>query len=364
MSALTSTCIRHFGHADFDLSRVAPASPSCPVRDCSEPLVKVLSGKQHDSKGAPPKERTKLWCPVHGIRLHSGTFVYWNGPDTRKKSQLRNLIVEPDLASRIPLKPGAKAEADRFGHEMSEDALSWNVFVSLAVAARLKDAGEWLTGRRLSAEPELYLWGKRIDPVDVKNNERGTYEALQQVRDNLEKGIKRFVTEPDIMLVVKDEMVICIEAKFGSGNSLAHEGTIKDGEKPTSRVGLLARYLGSAMRDRTKAIIRPEYMAQRLHGQLFRNVVFASEMADKDWHVVNLVSRKQHRDRKENASCSFTDPTDDVRSYLSPESKSCFTYCTWEDLYAEIVRDRTELAELGRYMRDMSAHYRPAFDLV
>jgi hypothetical protein len=228
MSALTSTCNRHFGHADFDLSRVGPASPSCPVRDCSEPLVKLLYGKQHDRKRAP-KERTKSWCPIHGIRLHSGTFVYWNGPNAQKKAQLRNFIVEPDLAGDIAMKPGAKAEAHRLGYEMSEDALSWNVFVSLAVAGKLKKAGEWFTGRRLSSEPELYLWGKRIDPIDVKNNERGTYEALQGVRDNLEVGIKRFVTEPDIMLVVKDEMVICIEAKFGSGNSLAHEGTIKDG---------------------------------------------------------------------------------------------------------------------------------------
>jgi hypothetical protein len=335
----------------------------CPVRDCSPEPVKVLYGRQEDRKGAP-EEHTKFWCPIHGIRLHAGTFVYWNGPGTQEQSQLRNFIVKTALAKDIAMEPGAKAESYRLGYEMSEDALSWNVFVSLAVAGRLKDAGEWLTGRSLSAEPELYLWGKRIDPNDVKNNEQGTYEALQRVRDNLEKGIKHFVTEPDIMLVVKDEIVTCIEAKFGSGNSLAHEGKIKDGEKPASRVDLLARYLGSAKRDRTKTVIRPEHMAQRLHGQLFRNVVFASEMADKDWHVVNLVSRKQHRDRKESAGASFTDPTDDVRSYLAPEAKSCFTYRTWEDLYAEIVRNKVELAELDRYMRDMSAHYRPAFDLV
>jgi hypothetical protein len=243
---------------------------------------------------------------------------------------LRNFIVKTDLA-KDAMKPGAKAESYRLGYEMSEDALSWNVFVSLAVARELKNAAEWLTGRLLREEPELYLWGKRIDPIDLKNNELGTYQALEEVRDNLEGGIKRFVTEPDIMLVVKNEMVICIEAKFGSGNSLAHDGSIKDGEKPASRVGLLARYLGPATKDRTKGIIRPENIPQRLHGQLFRNVIFASEMAVKDWHVVNLVSRTQHQNRKETASCSFLDPTDDVRSYLSQESKSCFTYRTWED---------------------------------
>ena len=30
-------------------------------------------------------------------------------------------------------------------------------------------------------------------------------------------------------------------------------------------------------------------MAPTLHSQLFRNIVLASEMAEKDWHVVNLV---------------------------------------------------------------------------
>jgi hypothetical protein len=272
--------------------------------------------------------------------------------------------VERKLAEQIAMKPGAKAEAYRLGYEMSEDALTWNVFVSLAVAGRLKDAGKWLTGRNLTAEPELYLWGKRVDPIDVKNNEQGTYDALQQVRDNLERGINRFVTEPDIMLVVKDEMVICIEAKFGSGNSLSHEGIIKDGDKPASRAGLLARYLGCAKKDRTKAVIRPEFMAQTLHGQLFRNVVFASEMAVKDWHVVNLVSSTQHRDRKESVRASYANPTDDVRCYLSPDVQSCFTYRTWEDLYAEKIKGTSELRELDHYMRNMSAHYRPAFDLV
>jgi hypothetical protein len=87
------------------------------------------------------------------------------------------------------------------------------------VASKLKDAGEWLTGRSLSGEPELYLWGQRID---VKGRERGMYEPLRRVRAALESGIARFGTEPDIMLVVKGEMVICIEAKFGSGNPLAY----------------------------------------------------------------------------------------------------------------------------------------------
>lgn len=101
---------------------------------------------------------------------------------------------------------------------------------------------------------------------------------LQKVRENLERGISHFGSEPDIMLVVEGEIVICIEAKFGSGNSLAYEGRIKEGEKPTSRTGLLERYLGRSTKAATRAAIQPESMAPRLHSQLFRNIVFASEI--------------------------------------------------------------------------------------
>jgi hypothetical protein len=362
MTKLADSSTRPLGHADFDLARVDAIPPSnCPVRDCSATLANLVYGKQYDRDGEP-KERMMPWCPEHDIRLHSGTFVYWNGDDRRDDSRLRNFIVQKDLVTAIALKPGAKAEAHRLGYEMSEDALSWNVFVSLAVAGKLKEAGEWLTGRSLSAEPELYLWGQRIG---VKGSNQGTYEALRQVRAALESGIARFGTEPDVMLVVKrGEMVICIEAKFGSGNPLAYDGDEREGEKPASRAGLLKKYLGASTTVRTKTAMRPANMAPRLHSQLFRNVVFASEMTEKDWHVVNLVSRTQHQDKKDSARSSFADPTDDVRSYLSPDSQVCFTYRTWEDLYAALVKDTPELGQLGLYLRGKSAHYRPAFNLA
>lgn len=353
---------RPLGHEDFDLSRVnADPTSQCPVRGCSTSLAEVLYGKQYDREGEPRK-RTKLWCPKHGIRLHSGTFVYWNGPGTRDEPRLRNFVAKPELAREIALQPGAKAESHRLGYEMSEDALSWNVLVSLAAAGRLRETVKYLTGRSVSAEPNLYLWGKRID---VEGGQRGTYPPLQEVRQKLEGGISRFGTEPDIMLVVEGEILVCIEAKFGSGNPLAYESKIKTkvGEKPTSRADLLTRYLGASKRERTRSMIRLERMSPRLHSQLFRNIIFASEMADKNWHVVNLVSRTQ-LGAQDNARYSFADPTKDVQSYLSPDTESYFTYRTWEDLYVEVVRGRRELAGLGEYMRGKSAHYRSAFNLT
>lgn len=346
------------GHSDFDLARVGSgAFTVCPIRDCSANLVAIPYGKGMDRNG---NSRTKPWCPVHGIRIHTGTFVYWNGPGSQDASRLRNFMVEQELVKQIAFEKGAKAESHRLGYEMSEDALSWNVFVSLAKAGMLREAATFFTGRTLSTEPDLYLWGKLID---VHGRRRGRFEPLWRVREYLEGDIRNFHTEPDIMLVVENEMVICIEAKFASGNSLAYDGKDKDGEKPTSRSALVDRYLGKARKANTRAAIHPEQMTARLHGQLFRNIIFASEMAAREWHVVNLVSSTQHKLGKDNSRSSFADPTADVSSYLSAEARSRFAYRTWEGLYAALVKGRQELAELDRYMRTKSAHFRPAFEL-
>jgi hypothetical protein len=354
-----SNCDRIFGFPDFDPTRVdARPLRTCPIRDCSTELTAATYSRKPDKNGNP---RTKLWCLEHGIRLHSGTFVYWNGRGPQDDSRLRNFIVRQDLVKAIALGSGAKAESHRLGYEMSEDALSWNVFVGLAEAGKLKDVAYFLTKRNLTAEPDLYLWGKRID---VHGQERGRFAPLWDVRKRLERGIHSFNTEPDIMLVVEGEMVICIEAKFGSGNSLAHDANVKDGEKPTARAALVERYLGESTKASTRAAIRCENIGPKLHSQLFRNLVFASEMAVNEWHVVNLVSRTQHLLGRESARGSFADPTDDVLSYLSPESRSRFTYRTWEDLYSQLIKDTSQLMDLVHYMQTKSAHFRRAFELA
>lgn len=346
----TSDCGARFGYEDFDPNRVGQSRPvQCPVHECTMELVYIAYRK-----------REIPWCRKHGIRLHSGTFVYWNGPGLQNESLLRNFIVRPDLVRTIALDSGVKAESYRLGYEMSEDALSWNVFVSLAMAGKLRDAAEVLTGRSVSAEPSLYLWGER---VDVKHGERTIYEPLLRVRKSLEDGVERFATEPDIILVAEGEMVISIEAKFGSGNPLAYDSATQAGKKPTSRADLLARYVGNETSALTKHIVRPEYMRPTLHSQLFRNIVFASEMAgEMPWHVVNLVSSTQ-RGTKNSVRYSFADPEGDVRGYLHPNWQHCFTARTWETLHAQVISACTDLAELDRYLQTKSAHYIRAFDM-
>jgi hypothetical protein len=251
-----------------------------------------------------------------------------------------------------------KAEAHRLGYEMSEDALSWNVFVSLAVAGKLREAAQHLTGRTLRSEPSLYLWGHHIG---LRHDDFATYPHLSRVRDVLEKGISRFPTEPDIMLIAPGEMLICIEAKFGSGNPLAHDSPTAAGEKPTTREGLLERYL--ARSEYARRCVRSELIGPRFHSQLFRNIVFACEMAEElPWHVVNLVSNTQ-LGRADEVRYSFARPTTDVCCYLYPDHQHCFTYRTWEDLHAALIRDCADLKALDDYLRGKSAHYRRAFEL-
>ena len=280
--------LRHFGWKDFDLARVGwkdfdPADKNyqCPVRGCSEKL-----------EGVCYQKKTVPWCPAHKIRLHSHsrTFVYWNRPNPHERdARLRNFIVRDNLVNTIACK---KAEAHRLGSEMSEDALTWNVFVSLAEADKLREATRFLTGRDLRSTPDLYLWGVSIDNPDK------IYEPLRRVRAKLEPDSRKFVTEPDtrtfvtepdIMLVAEGELAVCIEAKFGSGNTLADDSEPK-GKKKISRKELLHRYLGESTSELTRGIVCAEKIGPVLHSQLFRNIVFASEMAEKThWHVVNLV---------------------------------------------------------------------------
>jgi hypothetical protein len=275
------------------------------------------------------------------------------------EARLRNFIVGHDLVRAIALPKGMKAEAHRLGFEMSEDALSWNVFESLAVAGKLREATQFLTGRSLRTTPHLYLWGRRIDDPD---GDHEIYEPLGRVRAKLELGIRTFVTEPDVMLVAERELVVCIEAKFGSGNPLAYDSVTKKGEKPTSRVGLIARYLGNRTSDRTRRIVCCEKIGPASRSQLLRNIVFASEMAENTpWCVVNLVSSTQRgRDDKHK---SYADPTDEVQSYLHPDWRHCFTFRTWERLHAAVISGDSALAALDQYLRGKSAHFRRAFAL-
>lgn len=348
-----SDCHDSFGHGDFDPDRVTPGyRAGCPVKACSTGLLRISFGKRSPA----------LFCPKHGIRLHSDTFVYWNGADkeARKTASLRSFQVRPDLAARIAMNSKHKAETHRLGFEMSEDALSWNVFVALAEARKLSDVVTFLTGYNVDEEPSLYLWGQLIDLTGAKHE---GFAPLDRVRTMLENDIGRFNTEPDIMLVVDTKLIVCIEAKFGSGNPVAYESTVQSGDKPTGRYELFSRYLDGAG-ETTQGIIDRQQIDEVFNSQLFRNVVFASEMAvGADWHVANLASKTQWSSDKKSKHSSYDDPATRVQRYLREDVRDRFTFRTWEDLYNSVIKPEPKLKELDEYMHSKSAHFRRAFAL-
>ena len=257
-----------------------------------------------------------------------------------------------------------KAEAHRLGYELSEDVVSWNVFVALERMGMLSKVMSWLAGRKIDGEPELYLWGCR---VDFRGGTFVPYALLKDARCVIEPDIRRFPTEPDVMLIVPEKMTVLIEAKFTSGNTLAqNQETPTVGEKPKDVRGLLDRYFyRNAFWDCRRCII-PERIGSRFHSQLFRNIVFAAGMAGKlggDWQVVNLVRSTGRGYARGGQDVDFEDPTDAVRCYLSGEYKKRFTYRTWEGLYASVVKGEPMLEGLSEYLRGKSAFFRPAFDL-
>jgi hypothetical protein len=349
----SSDCFEHFGYKDFDVDpRRMQDAAVCPIRTCSARLVTVSYGKAK-----------RPFCPTHGIRLHSNTFVYWNGEERKDEARLRNFRLRPDLAREIALHSVGKAESYRLGYEMSEDALTWNAFVGLAQARKLRHAVKFLTDRDIDTEPRLYLWGRLVD-VTSSQSRSEVFQPLCEVRELLEGGIRNFKTEPDVMLVLDRQLVICVEAKFGSGNTLAHEGKVREEDKPVDRTGLLKQYLDKAPEE-TRRIIDQNSIGEMFHSQLFRNIVFASAMAKGcDWHVVNLVSETQWRRRKDSKYCSFVNPEESIRSYLHQSCRQCFSFRTWEEFHKALIKNKSELGELNTYFCTKSAHYRHAFDLA
>ncbi len=340
--------------AYFDMRNLASPTGepgSCPVSGCAAPLGKV------DSQwGKMP------YCPEHRIRIHAGsrTFVYCNGPgETSKRDPaLRNILFERDYFGTHILGNAAKAETHRICHETSEDALTWNVFSRLTNGGMLPTLLSTLTGLSLKNAPELYLWGLHVRlhdsskpasnaPVDL---------ALKCARDIFENDIKKFKTEPDIMLYVPGELLVLVEAKFTSGNTEASASKTHDvkGKKPKSREGILRRYeLPEQLRD---TLLAPSSSGP-FYSQLYRNLVFAIYMADQlgvKWGLVNLVCKRQFDQRQNEAE--FKDPSQFIHALLPEKSRNQFLFYSWERLYADHVAIATELKDLAEYMYNKSAN--------
>jgi hypothetical protein len=324
---------------------------ACPIKGCKNESVRTVRVKTKDI----------LCCEKHGLEIRAKTFVYYNGDshENKRQARLRNFLPggRRFLASHI-LDNKNKAESHRLGSENSEDALSWNVFGELYRRALIHLAYNFLTGENIEAtQVKLFLWGLNID---LSGDRAEFWPSLEKVRKGLEKGINRFLTEPDIMLLGPNKLVV-IEAKFTSGNTVCVEGEDVVSEKPKSRVGLIERYIEN--NKLWQPVLCRQDVGAKVHSQLLRMIVFASTMAQMnglDWKVVNLVSRTQWK--KGGARCRKGYDFEDPREFIPPKVRGHFQFLSWEELYNAILAKEPCATEIAEYMQKKTANLSRAFD--
>jgi hypothetical protein len=355
-----STCTMSFFRNDLQVTRLWKRT--CPVKNCSTDMRRHTAPFQK-YKGTM---RYLPFCPEHGIRVHSSGFVYYNGQHRTDliTATKRNLSFHSEYYIDNFLKNGNKMESGRLCYENSEDALTYNVFTELlADGEALKRLAGHFLRRKVEEEVELYLWGGKID---LKHHTFSKYAPLDEVRGHVEGDIKRFRTEPDIMLIVPQKAVICIEAKFGSKNSLACDVEESEGEKPKKKEELIQRYCHNNKIINASQIIDIENLPLLFYEQLFRNIIFAASMAklegEAEWHVVNL--RNQHVMNVKRGKPESHPVMRNMRSLLMDKYKKQFTHMTWEDLFQLTIKGQDVFANLTWYLKNKSLGCARAFNIL
>ena len=230
--------------------------------------------------------------------------------------------------------------------------MTWNVFAALARQKKLAALSRRFSQFGSNDEPELYLWGLRVNLADPEPPT--PWAELDTARNVFEKNIRKFQTEPDIMLYAPNRFLVLVEAKFLSPNTTVRPGAIdKPEEMPRTRKGILVRYKlppGSLL---TPSDETP------LFSQLYRNLVFAIHMAKQlnvPWGFVNLTSQRARKKVSDDVT-AFTN------AVLPSESRHRFIRYTWEQLFHDHVEGRDDLQELADYLRHKSADCGKAFEI-
>jgi hypothetical protein len=347
-------CEDSFYAPDLNVNKVRQEKCGCPVEGCTEELKVV-----HSQWGDMP------FCPRHCIRIHpsSPTFVYYNGetPEDEKVAAKRNIRFEKEWFAERVLGSTLKAESHRIVSEKSEDALTWDVCAFLAGKPDgLRTLARFLMepdAKVPKGTPQLYLWGLRID--FSSNGPCARLPELDAAREDFEADVRRFHTEPDLMLLFPEELLLLCEVKFASPNGIAGNTAPKAGEKPCNMADVLHQYDSVLVRK----VINKGAASKPFYIQLYRNLVFAVHMADSlgvPWRVANLVSRTQFDGHR---GAGYLEPTRQIRALLDPNRRMQFTYRTWEDFWTQCVQGDEGMGELKEYFRKKSAFLARAFDL-
>jgi len=295
------------------------------------------------------KAPTRQWpvgeaCSQHGLIVHrSGTYRYANARD--------NVLVRREQFAEKLLKSPYKYDRARLAHECSEDALVWNTFVSMMDAGKLHRVVQLVTGQRCAEEPQLFLWGLKINKTTVE-----PWDLLVAARERFESDLPvcRPQTEPDVGLLIHGHLLILLEAKFTSGN------TIYQSDATNKLFDMTIGQLVTIYRDNSLKMMDDGAARQRrsLNEQLWRNAVLAEWMARQDSarteaYVCNLV-----REGYEDQVCEA------FLTLMRPESRGNFEQLTWETVHQTVATDRRQMPALCRYLEQKTARLKPAFRLT
>lgn len=303
----------------------------CFIRGCDQYLLPPMRGFRGEV------------CGTHGIRCHrSATFSY---ADPR-----RNVIFDGDLLTRIIRHP-FKFESHRLGSERSEDAVTACVMRSLQEACCLNLIARFVTGLDITDEPTLYLWGLKMSDDSLTPS-----DLLVAGRERFERHLpvpNRPKTEPDCKLLLSGHYLILIEAKFCSENLVTYPGQRRSSQSLTKEE-LLNIYSDLSLRimDRQKAA-----EADRLHGQLFRNMVFSEYMAQLDNPKTQAYLCSLTRAGYEEDAC------EEFARLIRPEFRGRFCHLTWEEIYTLSTLSWRRLSVLREYMLLKTANLVQAFQL-
>lgn len=307
-----------------------PKRVRCFVEGCGEVLV------------APTRRDRGEVCPIHGIRCHHSA----NGSTYSFRDARRNIIASPALFGEKVIHHPFKYESHRMGLERSEDAVSWNVFRSLAENRGLRKIAQLITGEEEEFEPDLYLWG-----IKVSDDSFQPWDLLIRARERFESNlpVDRPLTEPDIALHLPGRYLILIEAKFTSPNSFYERGPRRD------RSSLTLEELLAIYSDRSLLILDHESAerAARVPYQLWRNMIFAEWMAQLDAPMTRAHHANLVREGYEEAT------TKEFRQLVRPEFQDRYRRITWEQIYGASIGP--EYRSLRRYFETKTAGLRPAF---
>jgi hypothetical protein len=327
-----------YGVLDLDpvvvTDRGPPLRVKCYVRDCQRMLRPPSRGFRGDV------------CREHGIRCH----LSGSSPTYSYARAERNIIASPRLFTTKLRGNKFKYETHRFGYERSEDCLTWNVFRSFQEAGCLHEILRFVTGIDIREEPELFLWGLRMTDDSLE-----PWPLLLRARERFESSlpVRRPGTEPDISIVSRGRALLLIEAKFCSPNTCYVAGPRKDAQSLTL-AELIGIYQDPTLRildvDRAKA-------ADRVHYQLWRNMIFSEFMAGLDCPTTQAYHVNLVRAGYEHES------TSEFRQLIRPEFADRFARITWEQLFVLAHLHWRKLTLLIEYMLTKTASLSPAFQL-